>query len=201
MPCRFASSGTVATSRSASRAILALNVASNFLRDFVISVLHRLRQSRTLHTLTFGPISGVHFSRLAGSDFFDDRKLLSGVTGPHRHDEPATHFKLLNQRRRWLPERGGHHDGVKRTAFGPATIAVAKPDAYVVIREVSECFRGGLGQWRDNLDGADLSRQVRKDGSLIARTRTDFEHNMIGRDLGQLGHQGHDARLRYGLAV
>src|SRR6266851_10098712 len=63
MPCRFASSGTVATSRSASRAILALNVASNFLRDLVISVLHRLRQSRTLHTLTFGPISGVHFSQ------------------------------------------------------------------------------------------------------------------------------------------
>src|SRR5665213_692753 len=63
MPCRFASSGTVATSRSASRAILALNVASNFLRDLVISVLHRLRQSRTLHTLTFGPISGVHFNR------------------------------------------------------------------------------------------------------------------------------------------
>src|SRR5882762_7386718 len=62
MPCRFASSGTVATSRSASRAILALNVASNFLRDLVISVLRRLRQSRTLHTLTFGPISGVHFS-------------------------------------------------------------------------------------------------------------------------------------------
>src|ERR1700675_3579051 len=61
MPCRFASSGTVATSRSASRAILALNVASNFLRGLVISVLHRLRQSRTLHTLTFGPISGVHF--------------------------------------------------------------------------------------------------------------------------------------------
>src|SRR5882672_1245933 len=63
MPCRFASSGTVATSRSASRAILALNVASNFLRDLVISVLRRLRQSRTLHTLTFGPISGVHFKQ------------------------------------------------------------------------------------------------------------------------------------------
>src|SRR5467141_2614263 len=65
MPCRFASSGTVATSRSASRAILALNAASNFLRDLVISVLRRLRQSRTLHTLTFGPISGVHFRTLA----------------------------------------------------------------------------------------------------------------------------------------
>jgi hypothetical protein len=32
------------------------------LRDLVISVLHRLRQSRTLHTLTFRPISGVHFT-------------------------------------------------------------------------------------------------------------------------------------------
>jgi hypothetical protein len=42
--------------------ILALNAASNFLRDLVISVLHRLRQSRTLHTLTSGPISGVHFT-------------------------------------------------------------------------------------------------------------------------------------------
>src|SRR6266849_417146 len=77
MPCRFASSGTVATSRSASRAILALNVASNFLRDLVISVLRRLRQSRTLHTLTFGPISGVHFSlRCANPDStFADRGL------------------------------------------------------------------------------------------------------------------------------
>src|ERR1700730_8691806 len=70
MPCRFASSGTVATSRSASRAILALNVASNFLRDLVISVLHPLRQSRTLHTLTFGPISGVHFTWRAISIMF-----------------------------------------------------------------------------------------------------------------------------------
>jgi len=91
-------------------------------------------------------------------EFFDDREVLSGVSGPHRHDEPAAHFKLLNQRRRHLPERGSHDDSVKRTAFGPATKTVAKPDAHVVIREVSECFRGGLGQWRDNLDGADLSR-------------------------------------------
>src|SRR5216684_1823219 len=72
MPCRFASSGTVATSRSASRAILALNVASNFLRDLVISVLHRLRQSRTLHTLTFGPISGLHFNSVRTSLFLQE---------------------------------------------------------------------------------------------------------------------------------
>src|SRR6266853_3829088 len=77
MPCRFASSGTVATSRSASRAILALNAASNFLRDLVISVLHRLRQSRTLHTLTFGPISGVHFTeRISRAMPKDDTRVL-----------------------------------------------------------------------------------------------------------------------------
>src|SRR5713101_7057767 len=79
MPCRFASSGTVATSRSASRAILALNAASNFLRDLVISVLHRLRQSRTLHTLTFGPISGVHFKP---RDMSLDQSQESGVACP-----------------------------------------------------------------------------------------------------------------------
>jgi hypothetical protein len=31
------------------------------LRDLVIAVLHGLRHSRTLHTLTSGPISGGHF--------------------------------------------------------------------------------------------------------------------------------------------
>jgi len=45
------------------------------------------------------PLIGAH-CRLARGDFFDDRGVLSGVSGHHRHDEPATHFKLLNQRRR-----------------------------------------------------------------------------------------------------
>ena len=44
------------------RATFALNAASNFLRDFVICSLHRLKQSRTLHTLTAGPKSGVLFT-------------------------------------------------------------------------------------------------------------------------------------------
>ncbi|MGO9006488.1 MAG: hypothetical protein ACLQIQ_15320, partial [Beijerinckiaceae bacterium] len=43
--------------------IFALNAASNFLRDFVIFSLLRVRKSRTLHTLTGGPKSGVHFNR------------------------------------------------------------------------------------------------------------------------------------------
>jgi hypothetical protein len=55
-----------------------LNAASNFLRDLVISVLHRLRQSRTLHTLTFGPISGVHFT-------FDNFCAISRTTALEHH--------------------------------------------------------------------------------------------------------------------
>src|SRR4030088_292733 len=81
MPCRFASSGTVATSRSASRAILALNAASNFLRDLVISVLHRLRQSRTLHTLTFVLIPGVPLFRSGKSPLHFGGSRASGLRG------------------------------------------------------------------------------------------------------------------------
>src|SRR5208283_5033867 len=65
-PCRFARSGTVASSRSASSATFALNAASNFLRDFIIFSLRRLRQSRTFHTLPNGPKSGVQFRKGAG---------------------------------------------------------------------------------------------------------------------------------------
>src|ERR1700738_51591 len=86
MPCRFASSGTVAPSRSASRAILALNAASNFLRDLVISVLHRLRQSRTLHTLTFGPISGVHFIPKRSTRIIHSKP--PGTVG-HKREQPS----------------------------------------------------------------------------------------------------------------
>src|SRR6266852_3788756 len=120
MPCRFASSGTVATSRSASRAILALNVASNFLRDLVISVLHRLRQSRTLHTLTFGPISGVHFTvpvsfrpgralmnvRITQIDGTLPNLALMRIAARHRASGDAIHFTRGVRREMFEPEYG-----------------------------------------------------------------------------------------------
>src|SRR5260370_4475323 len=112
MPCRFASSGTVATSRSASRAILALNVASNFLRDLVISVLHRLRQSRTRQTLTFGPSSGVHFSKRENKLWIRKRRGVA-MENVRRHRamgslcrqsavlNPLNSWKLLGDTERW----------------------------------------------------------------------------------------------------
>src|SRR5882757_2226898 len=112
MPCRFASSGTVATSRSASRAILALNAASNFLRDLVISVLHRLRQSRTLHTLTFGPISGVHFTNDDKQPDEHHKKRpvdlhinLFRSHAPREQQESTTHNSHLGD---WLAEEEQH---------------------------------------------------------------------------------------------
>jgi hypothetical protein len=41
------------------------------LRDFVIFSLHQLRQSRTLHTLTLGPKSGVHFKQVTADGAYD----------------------------------------------------------------------------------------------------------------------------------
>jgi hypothetical protein len=49
------------------------------LRDLVISVLHPLRQSRTLHTLTFGPISGVHFILVTATFTFASYVLINNI--------------------------------------------------------------------------------------------------------------------------
>jgi transposase len=48
-----------------------LNAASNFLRDFVISLAPSVKQSRTLHTLTAGPKTGVHFKMTKSRKKFD----------------------------------------------------------------------------------------------------------------------------------
>lgn len=48
---------------TASRPIFAFTAASNFLRVFVMPLLHRLRQTRTRYTLTTGPENRVHFTR------------------------------------------------------------------------------------------------------------------------------------------
>jgi len=40
-------------------------------------MLHRLRQSRTLHTLTSGPISGVHFTEKRVADYCAISRLIN----------------------------------------------------------------------------------------------------------------------------
>src|SRR5882672_3621987 len=151
MPCRFASSGTVATSRSASRAILALNAASNFLRDLVISVLHRLRQSRTLHTLTFGPISGVHFStsekfkRLICTKWLPSlqNRICSGVSSTEQTCQFGGAVSALSRRKRGSAPPMTQLFWLKRWCVDPMThrfltqLTALIGDDFAIVRQVS----------------------------------------------------------------
>src|SRR6476620_2483386 len=110
--------------------------------------------------------NGAH-PRLTRCDLFDNGELLWRIGRPQRHNEPATHFELLNQRRRDMPKCGCHDHGVKRTAFRPSLITVADLNTHIVIAELSQHIRGGFGQWWDNLNGADLSHQTRQYCGLI----------------------------------
>src|SRR5512143_3046984 len=82
--------------------------------------------------------------RLTRCDLFDDRELLCGGRGSQRHDEPATHFELLDQRRRYMPECGCHDNCIERTTLRPAMVTVANLYAHIDITEVSQHFRGGF---------------------------------------------------------
>jgi hypothetical protein len=110
--------------------------------------------------------NGAH-PRLTRCDLFDDGELLWGMGRPQRHDQPATHFELLNQRRRDMPKRGCHDHSVERTAFQPSMITVADLDPHIVVAEVSQHLRSGFGQRRDNLNGTNLSYQTRQYCGLV----------------------------------
>ena len=78
--------------------------------------------------------NGAH-PRFTWRDLFNHGELLWRFNGPQRHDKPATHFELFNQRRRDMPKCGRDDYRVERTAFQPSVITVADFDAHVVIAE------------------------------------------------------------------
>ena len=86
---------------------------------------------------------------------------------PERHNEPTVHFELLNQRRRDVVKRSRHDHCVETTTFWPSEITVTNLDTHIVVPEFSKHPRSGFGQWRNNLDGTDLSSQTRQYCSLI----------------------------------
>src|SRR5262245_59148170 len=68
--------------------------------------------------------NGAH-PRFTWRDLFNHGELLWRFNGPQRHDKPATHFELFNQRRRDMPKCGRDDYCVERTAFQPSVITVA----------------------------------------------------------------------------
>ena len=138
--------------------------------------------------------NGPH-TRLARCDLFDNGELLWRMGRPQRHDEPATHFELPNQRRRDMPKCGSHDDCVERTAFRPSVITVADLDTHIVIAEVSQHLRSGFGQWRDKGSRCQFRRgesnammNATTISSIppapnIARARQDVHNSFDRRDL------------------
>ena len=105
--------------------------------------------------------------RLTRCDLFDNGELLWRMARPERHDEPTTHFELLNQRRWDMVKCRRHDHCVERTAFRPSKITVTNFD--------SQYLRSRFGQWWDNLNGTDLSNQTCQYCGLVTRPRADFQ--------------------------
>ena len=91
--------------------------------------------------------NGAH-TRLTRCDLFDNGELLWRFGRPEGHDEPATHFELLNQRRRDMPKCRCHDHCVERTAFRPSVITVSDLDTHVATAKLSQHLRSSFGQWR-----------------------------------------------------
>jgi hypothetical protein len=95
----------------------------------------------------------------------------------------------------------GHDDGVVRSAFLPAVIAVAELRPHALVAQRAQPF-GRLQRERlDNLDRADRAHELGQYRCLIARSRADFEHRVIGLEVHEIGHQRDDVRLRNRLAM
>src|SRR6516164_7978065 len=76
--------------------------------------------------------NGAH-PRLTRCDLFDNGELLWRIGWPQRHDEPATYFKLLDQRRWDMFKCSCHGHCVEGTAVRPSVITVAYLDAHIVV--------------------------------------------------------------------
>src|SRR5271157_1118087 len=140
---------------------------------------------------------------LAGEAFLgsrDPHKIL--VPAAYRRHEAATYLELIQQGPGdTLGRRGGEHDGIERSALGPALVPVADSRVHRAITKLPKQTRGGSAQLGNNLDRIDLPDAFRQYGRLIARARADFQHPHLLPGLDELGHQGHDIGLRDRLSL
>ena len=88
--------------------------------------------------------NGAH-TRLTRCDLFHNGELLWRIGRPQGHNEPATHFELLNQRRWDMPKCGCDDYCVERTAFRPSVITVADLDTHIVIAELFAAASASAG--------------------------------------------------------
>ena len=94
-----------------------------------------------------------------------------------------------------------NHDGIEGRNLFPAEIAIPVFYVNLFVPQLLQPLRGHFGQVRADLKGINQVGELRQNCGLVTRTRTDFQHLLSRLDLKDLGHQGHDVRLRDRLAL
>ena len=95
--------------------------------------------------------------------------------GPDRHDEPAAHGELREQRLGHGLGPGRDEDPVVGRGRRIAVRPVERLDRHVVEPERGQEGRGVPGELVDPLQGIDAAGETGEDGRLVARARADLE--------------------------
>jgi hypothetical protein len=85
--------------------------------------------------------------------------------------------------------------------LGPSERSVSARHRDVVITERGQALARAAGQVLDSFDAEDLAREPAQNGRRVARARADVEHAIRPVEPQRFGRQGHDIRLRDGLAA
>src|SRR6185369_13992631 len=81
----------------------------------------------------------------------------------------------------------------------PAVIAVGDLELDIGATRLRKPVARLVRELLDDLDAVDLAGELGEDRSLIAETGPYLEHNVVGADVGEVGHQCNDEGLRDGL--
>ena len=92
-------------------------------------------------------------------------------------------------------------DPIERRLRFPAEVAVAVPHVDVLVAELLEPRAGRCGERLHDLDRKDPIDDLGQHRRLVPGARAYLENAVPGPDLEQLGHRGHDERLRNRLPV
>lgn len=131
---------------------------------------------------------------------FDNAQFLILRT-TYRQNQPPTIRKLHTKWLWHLWRRGGNKYGVERSELRKSERAIAAMHVNIAISETLEP-RGSRGsKLRTRFDCENRVCQLRKDGSLITATRSDFQDTLVARELQRRRHRGNDIRLGDGLTL
>jgi hypothetical protein len=105
---------------------------------------------------------------LASRALGDDAQGLHVPRLTHRDDHLPALFELLEQWPGNFRRPARHDHGVERLFVRPAKVAVARLDLHVAVSQARQSFLGRLCEFREQLNGVDLTDQLGQDSRLVA---------------------------------